>query len=106
MSALRILVYGTHPEIVATVLRVINREEAWQAWGSVEEGALMSLARQRTYDLVLLGAGLDAREEQKVRAALEYGQPGIPIVQHFGGGSGLLKSEIEGAIGRRPHNSP
>ena len=94
MSALRILVYGKHPEIVATVLRVINREEAWQAWGSVEEGALMSLA------------GLDAREEQKVRAALEYGQPGIPIVQHFGGGSGLLKSEIEGAIGRRPHNSP
>ena len=106
MSALRILVYGKHPEILATVLRVINREADWQAWGSVEEGALMSLARERTYDLVLLGAGLDAREEQKVRAALAYGQPGISIVQHFGGGSGLLRSEIEGAIARKPHNSP
>ena len=34
MSKVQILVYGNHPEILATVLRLINANDHWQGEGS------------------------------------------------------------------------
>jgi hypothetical protein len=49
---------------------------------------------------VLLSGGIAAKEEYHLCNYFTSKQPGIMIIQHFGGGSGLLHSEIQQAIER------
>lgn len=94
MSTAKILVYGKQPEILATVLRLINKEETWQGEGHHDEEQVIELFTQKQYDLFLLGGGISEESERKVRALFQRQQPDTPIVQHYGGGSGLLRTEI------------
>ena len=101
MSKIKILVYGTHPEILETVVRLINKNDAWQGEGHTEEEQVIELFTQHDYDLFLLGGGIATESEQQVRALFRQQHPDAPIVQHYGGGSGLLKGEIEEALKRK-----
>ncbi|MEO0728715.1 MAG: hypothetical protein AAFZ63_29535 [Bacteroidota bacterium] len=98
MNGVKILVHGTHPEILETVLRLINKNEGWTGEGHTEEEKIIELFMQKRYDLVLLGGGLSETSEKKIKALFAHHSPDTPIIQHYGGGSGLLKSEIEGAL--------
>ncbi len=100
MKQVRILVHGTHPEILETVLRLINKNETWIGEGHTEEEKVIELFMQKQYDLVLLGSGLTDTSEKKIRALFAHHSPDTPIMQHYGGGSGLLKSEIESALSK------
>ena len=94
-----ILVIGTHPDILATILRLINRREGWCATGagSVEEA--INVFTTKEFNLVLLGAGISEDEEQRLRARLSSLNPSILFVPHYGGGSGLLYAEVMQALG-------
>lgn len=98
MSTLNILVYGKHADILATVLRLVNKEEAWNGQGSTVEAEVVELFREGNYDLVLFGGGVTEAEEQRLRALFLSQNPRVKLVQHYGGGSGLLKAEIEEAL--------
>ena len=98
MKKLQILAYGKHPDILATVLRLINKNESWYGEGSIEEEEVIRLFEQGQYDLVLLGGGVPKASEDKIRALFTNLNPMVKIIQHYGGGSGLLKSEIETAL--------
>lgn len=95
MKTVTILATGTHKEIMNTVFRLINNIPEWEADVAltIEEMELKLSARK--YDLILLGAGTD---EKKLRALLNTLQLNVPIVLHYGGGSGLLLSEIQQAL--------
>jgi hypothetical protein len=41
-------------------------------------------------DVLLLSSGVSAADEALVRGAVS-----VPIIQHFGGGSGLLRAELQ-----------
>jgi hypothetical protein len=41
-------------------------------------------------DVLLLSSGVSPADELLVRAAVQ-----VPIIQHFGGGSGLLRAELQ-----------
>ena len=90
--------YGTHPEILETVLRLINKNDDWQGDGHTAEERVIELFMRNTYDLLLLGGGIPAVSEHKIRALFKHAHPDSLIIQHYGGGSGLLKSEIKGAL--------
>lgn len=98
MNKIQILVYGKHPEILETVLRLINKNDAWKGEGSIDEERVIELYHQNQYDLVLLGGGIPEDSEKKIRALFRHLNPRLQIIQHYGGGSGLLKSEIEMAL--------
>lgn len=98
MRKTQILVFGKHPEILNTLIRLVNKNENWFADGGIEEEKVIELFNQHQYDLVLLGGGISQQSENKVRAIFQKLNPEIKIVQHYGGGSGLLKSEIEMAL--------
>ena len=98
MQNLQILVHGKHPDILQTVLRLINQQENWQGEGSLDEEVFIELFRQKKYDIVLLGGGILSTSEQRLAKVLQQINPDIKIIQHYGGGSGLLKSEIETAL--------
>jgi hypothetical protein len=99
MDKAQILVIGRNESIVATVERLINNNPNWKATACLtDEGAITACENQR-FDLVLLGGGIDETSDIYLRKMLNERQPGIRIVQHYGGGSGLLATEINMALG-------
>ncbi len=98
MNPTRILVCTTHSEILATILRLINKEEAWLGEGSTNEAELVEMFWQKRYEIVLLGAGLSPQVEDRLSELFRQIQPNVSIIQHYGGGSGLLKAEIASAL--------
>lgn len=101
MNKTEILVIGRHPQIQETVLRLINQNENWNATGALEDEEAIELFQRHTYDLVLLGGGVENESEKKLRSLFTYQDPEIIIIQHFGGGSGLLSNEITAALEKK-----
>lgn len=94
MEKVEILAVGKHPEIMKTILRLINSKPEWN--GTIAYSADEALTNSQTtaFNVVLLCAGLDEVEAQQIRAHFK-----VPIVQHYGGGSGLLYAEVYQALG-------
>jgi len=85
-----ILAVCSHPEILQTIVRLINNNPQWNGTGVLSEEEATSLLSDRSYDVVLLGAGMDEGSERRLIAV----SPDIRFIQHYGGGSGLLSAEI------------
>jgi len=97
-NTLQVLVIGRHAEIMETVLRLLNSTPDWEAVGALEDEQAIEVFQQRRFDLVLIGGGVNSESEAKLRAIFTFQNPLIRIVQHFGGGSGLLFAEIRAAL--------
>jgi hypothetical protein len=98
METIQILYIGRHPEIAATVVRLINAIPAWSAVGVMNQEEAKKIFVENHFTIVLLGSGIEEESELDLRAFFKKQNPKIRIVQHYGGGSGLLKSEILLAI--------
>lgn len=98
MSKIQILVIGREADILQTVLRLINKNDKWNATGTSEDETAIELFHQHPHDLVLLGGGIEAASEIKLRKIFTLQDPDIKIIQHWGGGSGLLENEINAAL--------
>jgi hypothetical protein len=94
MKKVEILVLAANAEILKVILRLINANEAWSAFGvgSVPE-AVESLLSGKV-DLLLVGAGFSEEEELSITEFVQTEKPEIRVVKHYGGGSGLLFAEI------------
>lgn len=94
----QILAIGRHAEILQTVVRLINNNPEWNATSAgTDDEAILAFSTQ-PYKLVLLGGGIEDESEGRLCAAFRALNPEIIIVQHYGGGSGLLTAEIYQAL--------
>lgn len=98
MNQTEILVIGRHEEILQTVLRLINKNPSWQATGTGDDETAIELFHLHSFDLVILGGGIEPESELKLRTIFRMQNPNIKIIQHWGGGSGLLACEIQSAL--------
>lgn len=98
MSKINILAVGTHAEILEVVVRLINQNEQWQGFGAADVTQAITLLQQQPFIMVLLCNGLNHQEEMAIQQATEALQPLVKVLQHWGGGSGLLFSEIQMAL--------
>jgi len=98
MNQIQILVIGRHPEILQTVIRLVNNNPEWNATGCITDQEAISAFKTRDFALVLLGGGIEERSEQDLCAYFKANKPDIKIAQHYGGGSGLLSAEIYEAL--------
>lgn len=98
MKKIEILVFGKNESILKTVLRLINSNPIWQAEGTIQAEKVIEKCQLNAYDLLLLGGGIAQEEDNKVRALVGKLRPKLKIIQHFGGGSGLLSNEIQTAL--------
>lgn len=98
MDKIQILVIGRHKEILETVLRLVNNNAAWSATGAATDEEAIALFTSQYFKLVLLGGGIEQESEDRLCAAFKTHRPDIIIVQHYGGGSGLLAAEIYQAL--------
>ena len=103
-----ILVLGRHEEILEILLRLVNKNEAWNGTAATSNEEATRMFSERVFDLVLLSSGIDEESEIYLCNYFRQLNPSIIIVQHYGGGSGLLTNEILQALehadqpGRKP----
>lgn len=95
MKKVEILAVCSHPEILQTILRLVNNNPDWDATGAETEEQALDLLDKQHFDLVLLGSGMDGTTVDRLKTTV----PGVKFIQHYGGGSGLLSAEIYGALG-------
>jgi len=100
MNQTQILVIGRHPEILQTVVRLVNNNPDWNATGCITDEDAKAAFNRQAFALVLLGGGIEPSSEDSLSTYFRSSNPGIKIVQHYGGGSGLLSAEIYEALGR------
>lgn len=94
METINILYIGRHLEILATVVRLINANVNWNGVGVMNDEEAKEIFLRKDFSLVLLGSGIQEQSEADLCKFFINHNPNISIVQHYGGGSGLLKSEI------------
>lgn len=94
MSKIQILAICRHPEILQTIIRLINNNPDWNAAGAITDEEAVTTFTSQSFKLVLLGSGIEKENEQKLEAIFKSHNPEIIIVEHYGGGSGLLFAEI------------
>lgn len=98
MDKTEILVIGRHEQILQTVVRLINNNPEWNGVGAITNAEAIQFFNHQVFDLVLLSSGIDKEEENDLRAYFTDHRPDTLIVQHYGGGSGLLTAEIYEAL--------
>ena len=94
MGTINILYLGRHPEILETVIRLINANKNWNGVGVMNDEEAKEVFLKEDFSIVLLGSGIQEESEAELCTFFRNKNPNISIVQHYGGGSGLLKSEI------------
>lgn len=99
METIHILYIGRHLEILQTVIRLINTDENWNGFGVMNDEDAKEFFLKKDFSLILLGSGIQEESEAELCTFFKHQNPNISIVQHYGGGSGLLKSEILLALG-------
>lgn len=98
MKKLTILYIGRNKDITETMNRLLNAREEWRGLTVYADADAIQICRDTVIDLVLLGNGITAEEEEKLISGLINLRPDIKIIQHYGGGSGLLYGEIMSAL--------
>ena len=98
-----ILVIGKDPEILTVVLRLLNDHQppTYHAMGTTDPDQARSLFVDGDIDIVLLTNGIDATLDASLREEFYSRRPDVLIMQHFGGGSGLLFAELAQALASR-----
>jgi hypothetical protein len=99
MSKIQILAICRHPEILQTIIRLINNNPDWNATGAITDEEAVTAFTSQPFKLVLLGSGVEKDDEEKLKTTFRGHNPEIIIVEHYGGGSGLLFAEIFQGIG-------
>jgi len=94
-----ILIICRHAEILQTIIRLVNNNPDWNGLGAVTDDEAVAAFDTQPFKLVLLGSGIEPESEAKLRAYFTLKNPDIIIVEHYGGGSGLLSAEIYEALG-------
>lgn len=100
MQALHILAIGRNPEIMAVVNRLLNTPENRTGTTVTTDEEALAAFQNTTFDLVLLCAGISEEEGAALTAQLLQLRPGVPVIRHYGGGSGLLDNEIQAALAK------
>ncbi len=95
----QILVIGRHSQIMQTILKLINEMDDYHAIGCLTDQEAMDLLKVNSIDLLLIGGGVEAKSELMLRNFVEENFPLTKVIQHFGGGSGLLFNELREALG-------
>jgi DNA-binding NarL/FixJ family response regulator len=95
---MNILVIGRHADITETVVRLLNNENGWHAAGSLTDMDAIQKFEKESFDIVLIGGGVNEDSERELVTTFKRTKPAIKIVRHYGGGSGLLFAEIMEAL--------
>lgn len=104
---IEILAIGRSPAIMTTLLRLINKNENWHGNGAQTDVEAMAIFDRVRPAIVMFTNGINSTSEHLLRSYFTKKKNDIIIIQHYGGGSGLLTNEILHALAHNvlPHNA-
>ncbi|MEO7976952.1 hypothetical protein [Flavobacterium sp.] len=88
------LILGKNQAILEILLRLVNANGDWYGVGFNDEKLAQDYFLENKPDFVLLSSGIEDYIEEDFTTFCIENHPDIEVIQHFGGGSGLLQSEI------------
>lgn len=94
MKSLQFLVIGKNQEILETLKRIIENNEGWKAEVQSDENICYNYIKENHVDIVLLSSGLEEKFENEIKVFCENLEKEVEVIDHYGGGSGLLKNEV------------
>ncbi|SIS57983.1 hypothetical protein SAMN05421786_101309 [Chryseobacterium ureilyticum] len=94
MKTLHFLVLGKNQEILDVLKRIIENNEGWTAEIQSDEEQSYRYIKEQKVDIVLLSSGLDDRFEIDIKVFCADFDKDVKVIDHYGGGSGLLKNEV------------
>ncbi|WP_326984479.1 hypothetical protein VUJ46_08085 [Chryseobacterium sp. MYb264] len=94
MKTLNFLVIGKNQEIVETLKRIIENNDGWKAEIKSDETVCYDYIKDNQVDIVLLSSGLNEEFENNMKTFCENLEKDVKVIDHYGGGSGLLKNEV------------
>ena len=94
MKTYNFLILGKNQAILEILLRLVNANEDWNAVGFNDEKLAQQYFLKNKPDFVLLSSGIEDHIEKQFTNFCLENHPDIEVIEHFGGGSGLLQSEI------------
>lgn len=94
MESLQFLVIGKNEEILETLKRIIENNEGWKAEIKGDENVCYYYIKENHVDIVLLSSGLEEKFENEIKVFCENLEKEVKVIDHYGGGSGLLKNEV------------
>jgi len=94
MKTLNFLVIGKNQEILETLKRIIENNEGWKAEIRSEESICYDYIKENQVDIVLLSSGLEEEFENDIKIFCKNLDKEVKVIDHYGGGSGLLKNEV------------
>jgi hypothetical protein len=101
MEKKHILAVCAHPDILKTIARLIGNNPEWDCITAPGYEEAIAIFDSTYIDMVLLGSGIAPADEEKLADICANQSPVVNIVQHYGGGSGLLYAEIYGGLQQR-----
>jgi len=96
-----ILAIGRNSEILAIVVRLLNNHPSWTAIGALTDDEAIKHFQETKIDIVMLCGGITEEEEAMLRTTFLQQDPAVTIIQHYGGGSGLLSNEVMEALDKK-----
>ena len=94
MKIYEFLILGKNESILAILTRLVNANENWNAVSFDNEKLAKNYFLANKLDFVLLSSGIENNVEKEFTEFCLKAQPDVEVIEHFGGGSGLLQSEI------------
>ena len=100
IKKIQILIVGRNPQVTEVLLRLVNKNEKWEGKLAMSNAEALHLFKQHDFDIILLSSGIEVADEAVLRKEFDK-RPDIIIIQHYGGGSGLLSNEILAALEKK-----
>ncbi|MCS4300910.1 hypothetical protein [Chryseobacterium sp. BIGb0232] len=94
MENLNFLVIGKNQEILNTLKRIIENNDGWKAEIQSDETVCYDYIKENQVDIVLLSSGLKEEFENEIKRFCLNLDKEVKVIDHYGGGSGLLKNEV------------
>ena len=94
MKKLEFLLLGKNEAILTILLRLVNADDNWNGVAFNNEKEAQDCFQNNKIDIVLLSSAIEDHIEKEFTSFCLKHQPDVEVIEHFGGGSGLLKSEI------------
>lgn len=94
MKTFEFLILGKNQPILEILTRLVNAYEEWNAIPFSDENLAQEYFLKNKIDVVLLSSGIEDEVEKHFTSFCIQTQPDVEVIEHFGGGSGLLRSEI------------
>ncbi len=91
----KVLVLGMNEVINNVIIRLLNGMDDYLGEASNSITEMFTSLREHKYDILLIGAGFNEDQENMITQKALETHPDIKILQHYGGGSGLLRAELE-----------